>query len=285
MRAAVIALFTCVALVTSVVAGPRKVLVLPLDGNAPAAQRTAINDSVAKLAKAKLDGDVTVGDTTFNETAAAVGCDPTQPACADTVRTTLQVDELVYGTAKTADGTTTITVNRVSSSDEPKTQSGVIAESDDGATAEAKLEPLFAPATATDTGSSELGSGSGSAETPGSKRSFFDTRERKLGVAFAAGGVLSLVMGFAFWSSASGLQDDIDAAPTMTLAQIEALKDLEDKAGSKALWGNIFVVVGLAATGVGGYYLWKDRKNRKNAIVTPAPVEGGGMTFVLGGRW
>src|SRR6185369_2617758 len=99
MRTAIVALVTAIALVTSVVAGPRKVLVLPLDGNAAAAQKSQLNDSVAKMAKAKIDGDVTVGDTTFQETAAAVGCDPNAPQCADTVLSTLTVDELVYGTA------------------------------------------------------------------------------------------------------------------------------------------------------------------------------------------
>jgi hypothetical protein len=286
MRTAVIAFVTCVALVTSVIAGPRKVLVLPLDGNAPAAQRTKINESVVKLAKSKLDGDVTVGDTTFSETAAAVGCDPSQPACADTVRTTLQVDELVYGSAKTEDGTTTVTVNRVTSSGDPKAQITVIAETDDGTSAESGLEPGFTTTTASTDDGATNGSGSGSAEPPRAKRSnFFDTRERKLGVAFGAGGVLGLVIGIAYWSSASDLEDQIDSHPDETLAQIEDLKALEDKAASRALWGNVFFVVGLAATGIGGYFLWKDHKNRRSAVITPAPVEGGGMTFVLGGRW
>ena len=94
LRAAIVALFTIVALVTSVVAQPAtKVLVLPLDGNTPAAQRDGINASVVKLAKSKIGGDVSVGETTFNETAAAVGCDPALASCAEQVRTTLAVDE------------------------------------------------------------------------------------------------------------------------------------------------------------------------------------------------
>src|ERR1700750_1752566 len=95
------ALVVLVVLVTSVAAGPRKVLVLPVDGNAPAAQRKSIDAEILKLAKANVDGDVTEGDTTFADTATAVGCSAGQPECAQTVLSTLSVDEFVYGTATT----------------------------------------------------------------------------------------------------------------------------------------------------------------------------------------
>jgi hypothetical protein len=285
-RAAIVALVTIIALLTSVMAQTRKVLVLPLDGNAPAAQRTALNESVAKLSKDKLGGDVTIGDTTFAETAAAVGCDPAQPACAETVRTTLQVDELVYGSAKTADGSTTVIVTRATAGAEPKSQISVISETDSGAEAEGNLGPLFTTdaATGSQEGSGSAGSGS---ETPRPRPAgnFFDTTERKLGVGFGAGGVIALVVGLSLWSSAGGLQDQIDGAPDGTLAQIEALKDLEDRAASKALWGNVFFFAGVAAVGIGGYFFWKDHKNR-STTVAPVPTEdGAGMTLVLGGRW
>ena len=89
MRFAIVIVSIALVLAATVTAGTRKVLVLPVDGNAPAAQRTGINDSIVSLAKSGVDGDVTAGDTTFNETAAAVGCTPDQPTCADTVMTTL----------------------------------------------------------------------------------------------------------------------------------------------------------------------------------------------------
>jgi hypothetical protein len=286
MRIAIVAFVTSIALLTSVIAQPRKVLVLPLDGNAPAAQRGKLNASVAKLAKSKLDGDVTIGDTTFEETAAAVGCDPAQSSCAETVRTTLQVDELVYGSAKTVDGSTTVMITRVSAGSEPRSQISVIGEKDDASAAEAGLEPGFTTvASPVDAAIAANSAGSNAETKKDTGPGFFSTRERKLGVGFGAGGVIALVIGFAYWSSASGMQDDIDSHPDMTLAQIDDLKSLEDDAASKALWGNVFVILGLAATGVGGYYLWKDRKNRRAAALTPAPVEGGGMTLVLGGRW
>jgi hypothetical protein len=290
-RTAVVALVTMLALLTSVMAQSRKVLVLPLDGNAPEAQRTRLNESVAKLSKDKLGGDVTVGDTTFSETAAAVGCDPAEPACAETVRTTLQVDDLVYGSATTEAGSTTVIVMRASAGSEPKSQISVIGETDTGEQAEGNLGPLFTTddgsgSQALGSGPADSGSGSGSAAAPPQPHSnFFDTRERKLAVAFSAGGVIALVVGLSLWSSAGGLQDQIDGAPNETVADIKDLEDLEDRAGSKALWGNVFFFAGLAAAGVGGYFFWKDHSNR-NATIAPVPTEDGtGMTLVLGGRW
>lgn len=283
MRAAIVALVTTVALFTTVMAQSRKVLVLPLDGNAPAAQKAKLDETVVRLAKEKGGGDVTAGDTTFNETAAAVGCDPEQPACAETVRTTLAVDELVYGSATTENGSTTVIVTRASAGAEPTSQISVIAETDGGEAVEPTLTPLFAGSAAE--GPQGSGSAAPAAERPRPTSNFFDTTERKLGVAFGGGGVIALVVGLSLWSSASGLQDDIDSAPDETLTQINALKDIEDRAASKALWGNVFFVVGAAAIGVGGYLLWKDHRNR-STVIAPAPAENGtGMTLVLGGRW
>jgi hypothetical protein len=290
MRTAIVALVTAVALLTSVIAGPRKVIVLPLDGNAPPAQKAQLNDSLTRMAKVKTEGDFTIGDTTFAETAAAVGCDPASPACAETVRTTLGVDELIYGTAKTSDGRTTVTVYRAQQGAPPTSQISVIAETDSGDKMEPGVAPLF--------GGGELGSGSdtlgsGSAvgsgsETPAGARrkgNFFDTRERKVGVALAGGGVIALAIGLSFWASKSDLQDQIDNHATRSLTDLESLHDLEDRAGSKAMWGNIMVGLGLGLGAAGAYFLYKDHQNR-SATVTPAPVEAGtGMTLVLGGRW
>lgn len=275
MRTAIVALVTAFALVTTVVAGPRKVLVLPLDGNAAAAQKSQLNDSVAKLAKAKIDGDVTVGDTTFQETAAAVGCDPNSPPCADTVLSTLAVDELVYGTATTENGQTTVTVHRATKGVPPTSQAATITESDSGDKIEPGLDPAFGGA-AQPTGSATPREHIGS--------HFFDTKERKVGVGLAAGGVVFLAIGISFWLSKSDLQDQIDSHAKATVADFQALADLEDRASSKALWGNICVGLGLGLGAAGAYFLYKDHENR-NQTVTPAPVEGGGMALVWGGHW
>src|SRR6185503_5454594 len=94
-----------------VAAAPAKVVVLPLDGDAPADTRNSIGAELATAAQH--DGEVTTGTTTFRETAAAVGCDPDDAACATTVLSTLGVDEIIYGTATAAGPTIHVRVSRV----------------------------------------------------------------------------------------------------------------------------------------------------------------------------
>lgn len=284
MKAAVVVLVVGFALVASVAAGPRKVLVLPVDGNAPAAQRTSIDGEIVKLAKANIDGDITSGDTTFADTATAVGCSADQPDCAQTVLSTLSVDELVYGTATTENGTTTVTVHRVAKGEAAREQVTTLPEDSTGDSATTGMQPLFSR-TAEMT---EVGSGSGSSTEPTERprpKSFFDSRERKLGVGLGAAGVTCLVIGFSLWSSAGRLQDQIELHPTNTLAQLQDLHDLEGRASSKALWGNVFVLLGVGLAGTGAYYLYTDHKNR-STVVTAAPTDGGtGAQLVIGGRW
>jgi hypothetical protein len=281
VRGAIVALITIIALMTSVLAQSRKVLVLPLDGNASADRRSAVTSSLVKAAKSKVGGDVTLGDTTYNETAAAVGCPPETDACAEQVRTTLAVDELVYGSADSENGTTTITVKRVRAGSSVESQVTTVGDS----------EPAD-PALETTLGGTAAGSGSGSGSDEAGRGShtsgtgFFDTRERKLAVGFLAGGAVSIAIGLSLWSSASSLQDDIDGHATTTSADVAALVDLEDRAANKALWGNILVFGGVALAGVGGYFLYKDHKNRSEPVLAPAPTPTGtGMTLVLRGAW
>ncbi|HTL32901.1 MAG TPA: hypothetical protein VL326_07245 [Kofleriaceae bacterium] len=285
MRLAIVIVISALVLVATVTAGNRKVLVLPVDGTADAKQRSSINDSVLSMAKAGIDGDVTAGDTTFNETAAAVGCTPDEPTCADTVMKTLSVDELVWGTAQTENGSTTVTIHRAAKGEPGRQQMAVIDKAAGGDATASALQPLFEREQAVGSGS-ETGSGSGSADSGRQPRkSFFDTKERKLGLAFGGGSLVCLVIGLSMWNSESKLQDQIDSHPNMTLPQLQDLHELEERAASKALWGNIFVFLGLAAGGTSAYFFWHDHKNR-GTVVAPVPTEdGAGVKMVLGGRW
>lgn len=286
MKTALVVVVTLLALAGTAVAGPRNVLVLPLDGNAPAEQMAQLNESIAKMARGAADGEVTIGDTTFSETAAAFGCDPATPGCAETVRSTLAVDELVYGKATTANGTTTVMVYRATSGSVPIARTAVIAETDSGDKAEPVLAPAFhAGPTAPPPPGTDAGAVAATVERPRPTDNLFDTRERRLGLGLAGGGVIAAVIGFSLWASASSLDDQIEDHPRTTLAQFRDLTALEDRAGTRALWGNILVGVGVGLGAVGGWYLYKDHQNR-NATLTPAPVEAGtGMTLVYGRRW
>ena len=280
-----------IALTATVVAGPHKVLVLPLDGNADAATKAKLNTVVQHLSRS-VPGNVSNGDTTLAETASAVGCDPNKTACIDTVLTTLAVDEIVWGTATTENGQTTVVVRRATKGTPAQSQTAIIAASDQPESAEPGLAPLFGVSGAVvpaGSGSADLGSdagsgsGSGSSEAPPPPGVPW-SQDKKLGVGLAIGGGALVILGVALWASESGVQSDIDAAPDMTPADIQHLKDLESKASGYAWGGNVAMILGLGAGGYGAYLLWKDHK--EHTIVTPAPPPSGtGMTFVLRGSW
>jgi hypothetical protein len=285
-------LLLVLVLAASVSAGPHKVIVLPLDGNADAAAKTKLNAIVQNLAKS-IPGTVASGDTTLAETASAVGCDPNKTACIDTVLTTLSVDEVVWGTATTENGQTRVVVRRATKGTPAQSQTAIVA-AEKPESAEPGLSPLFGGTsvaiTTTNVTNSEAGSAAGSASAPPSPPPPPATpatpwsSRKKLGVGLAIGGGALVLLGAALWANESGVQTDINNAPDSTPADIAALKDLESKANGYAWGGNIAMVLGLGAGGYGAYLLWKDYK--EHAIVTPAPPPSGtGMTFVLRGSW
>ena len=280
-----------VAIATTVAAAPRKVLVMPIDGDADPGTRTQVNATIQKLARG-IDGTVTVTETSFADTAAAVGCDPQAASCADTVITALAVDELVWGTAKTTSrGQVTVVVKRASKGNIREQSVTVDPRSPEAAGG--TLAPLFGgsesqPPEGSGSGSAEQtgsgsGSGSGSNEKP-TEPAVPWSHDKKLGIGLAAGGGVALVIGFALWANESSIQDQINTTPTpTTLNDVQSLKSLEDKASSYALWGNVLVIAGLAVGGTGAYYLWKDHKN---ATIAPVPVDHGtGAALVVGGSW
>ncbi|MEO8841697.1 MAG: hypothetical protein ABI591_23970 [Kofleriaceae bacterium] len=287
---ALLALWSTVAF-----AAPHHVTVLPIDGNADPALRKQLGAVVTQLSKTS-GGTITAGDTTFVDVATAVGCDPQAPTCADTVLSTLGADEIVYGSAFASGGQTTAVVTRVTKGQPRRDQTVSIVTGDAADAAEPTLRPLFdLPAAPTP---EPVGSGPGSdargsasagaalltAVPPPSPRGddFFATRERKLGVGFVTAGALVLVIGLALWASESSQQAQINDAPTNSSDDIKNLLALEDRASSYAWEGNLAVVLGLAAGGVGTYYLVKDHQLR--ATVTPID-HGTGAAVLLGGRW
>lgn len=253
-------------------AAPHKILVLPLDGNADPALRAQLDAQVVALAH-HLDGEVAPGNATFAESATAIGCDPADARCVDQVLDTLVVDEIVWGTATTTAGATTLVVRRSSRGSPWHGMQLAIAATDPVETTGAKLGPLFGqPARAAAAGDATV--------EPAIDRARPD---RTRGIAFAAGGGLALVVGLALWANASSLQGDIDAAPNRSLADARNLQTLEAKADAYALAGNLAVLVGLVAGGVGGYYLWRDQRGQRTTIAPAVIDHGAGLA--LGGRW
>lgn len=262
-------------------ADARKVLVLPLDGDANIEIRTKLTASMQRLARV-LDGDVQVGGQGFADTAAVVGCDPLQPACAEEVRVALGVDELVYGTASgEPTGVAIVVAVKRTNGQEPREVVATLASTDTPERVEPSLLPLF------NNGPIEppppLETPPPGETLPAATAAPVDHRKRNIAIACLAGGGALFVIGVLSWSAASDLQDQIDASNPTTVEQFEALNDLEDRATSRAWLGNLLVLGGLALGGYGGYTLYQDRKGR---TVTVAPVvTNDGAAVRLRGAW
>ncbi len=262
-------------------AAPRRVLVLPLDGNAEPALRNKLNLAVQKLVRSRSPG-ASVGDTTFSETAAAVGCDPSSPLCAETVRSTLTVDELVWGTATWTNGQTNLVVYRAVAKEPTHSAAVLLGPQDPPDKADATLAPLL--------------DGQDSTATPVPDPIVpvptapvapvpppYDNRKRNTGILVASGGGLALLIGLVLWNNKSGVQDDIDNAPTDNADDFARLEELESRAFKYAMIGNVMVLTGLGVGAYGGWMIYQDRKER-HMVVTPQ-VTPTSAAVMLRGTW
>ena len=238
------------------VAAPRQVLVFKLDGDADPAERARLQTELARLA-ADPDAVVTSGETTFGETASAVGCDPDSAACVELVRQTLAVDEIVYGRAKRApDGRSDLELHR----------SRAAAPTRDEHASVAAGEPVV------------LGPPTRPRPAGGGEHA-----RRNYAIALFVGSGVAILIGATLWSDAGHKQDQIDAHPDATLAQVQDLVKLEDRATTSARFGNVLMLVGLGLGAAGGYVLYEDRKATR-VTVGAAPMASG-AAVTLGGAW
>jgi len=289
-RASVLsAILVLCALAGEAIAGPGRVLVLPLDGDADAATRTKFSASVQRLARL-LGGKIAAGDATFTDTATAIGCDPKAPACAEDVRATLGVDELVYGTVTKQSGQLVLVVRRTAKGKPRREVSATLQASDSPERIEPAILPLFHDEKR---GQAEGPAGGPAIKDPPDKGAPVPTptnpptplrRDRTLGIAAVVGGGTILLISLALWSSASGLQSDISDHSVQNFADFQNLREIEDTASARAWTGNAMFVAGLAVGGLGGWLLYRDRKAQR-AIIAPAPIaNGAGITITwLGG--
>lgn len=259
-------------------AAPRSVLVLPLDGNVDAGTRGKLNAEVVTLART-LPGAVNVGDTTFEETAAAVGCEAAAPMCAETVRSTLGVDELVYGRASTDGSQTTLVVHRIRDKTAAREATATLAPTDDPVSARTTLAPLFdaaapppvpPPVPAED----PVQPPAETAAHPGRTR----------GILVTASGGAVLVVGIGLWISTRGDQSDIDNATPSTTDDFRALKNKEDRVQRNAIIGDVLVGVGAGLATWGIITLVQSRRASDSVVVAPS-VSTSAAGVVLGGTW
>jgi len=111
-------------------------------------------------------------------------------------------------------------------------------------------------------------------------------QRHRLEIAGMAGGGGLVVLGLLLWGAASGVQGDIDKAPTTTKQNLLDLKDLESRGDGYAGLGNLFVIGGLVVGGLGTYFYIKDHRaaSSTSARLTPTVLDhGAGVVLTFGG--
>ncbi|MEO7731855.1 MAG: hypothetical protein ABIY55_12840 [Kofleriaceae bacterium] len=273
-----LALVVLAAFGVDAAAANRKILVLPVDGTADAATRAKLTAQIVRLARA-LDGQVTTGDTTFADTALAVGCDPDLAGCRDDVIATLAVDELVWGTATKDGRQTRLVVRRAAKGAAPREIATTIAVSDAPDRIEAGVAALFAPPPPAPSPSPIVAP---PVERPPATAPAHH-HDRNIGIVLTVTGGVALGVGAVLWASYGSLQDQIDAHPTRSRADFDDLTALEDRAATRALAGDLLVGAGLVAAGVGAYYLLR-RHDDDRVAIAPAPIaHGAALTLTIVG--
>ncbi len=312
MRTNRIAALLLLAATTIANADPRHVLVLRAEGTADAATRGKVDAEVQKLART-MDGNIELGEITFGDAAAAVGCSGTEAQCRDEVLGMMGVDEVVSTSVTAlASGDLRILVHRLPKGQPTKdAQSTVPAGQpldaklaiDVGPIFGVKATPTPAPQPQPQPPPTNAGAPVGAwgnqpapvqtaqvepnpepAQPPSGP-----TEERKNSRAvtgLAVGGGL-VVLSVILWAEASSVQGDINNAATNTPADFAHLKDLESSGDTYSNLGNLCFIGGLVVGGISGYFFYKDYKARHSsaqARITPTLFDhGAGIAFTYGG--
>ncbi len=267
-------------------ADPRKILVLPVEGTVDAPTRAKLTAQVVRLARA-LDGRITTGEATFADTALAGGCEPRAASCRDEVLATLAVDELVWATATKDGPQTRLVVRRQVQGAPPRELGTTISATDPAERVDTALTPLFEPPLASPPTVIAPPHAPPVALAPPATAPLAATtthRDRGTGLVILVSGGVALGLGLALWGSYASLQSSIDDHPTRTRDDFDDLRDLEDRASTRALAGDLLVIAGLVTAGIGAYYLVRQDRRRRGVSLAPAPIaHGAGLTLTLVG--
>jgi len=288
-------------------AEPHKVLVLQSEGRVDAGLRSRINAALARLATAA-ELQATPGELTYSDAATAVGCRPDAAACKDEVLGMLAVDEIVITTVTPKPGGVEIAVQRIGRGGAERDATILLAT---GAAPDRLdgLAPLFndrAPSAGPPGAAPAITASPPPGEAPvippptsvalppaavpetapasagSTDRSL--RRDQQLEIAAMAGGAGLATIGVLLWAAASGTQDDIDRAPTMTRQDLANLRDLESRADTYAALGNVLVASGVIVGGIATYFYVRDRRaGAPSAQVMPTVLaHGAGLVLTIG---
>ncbi len=301
--------FIAAALVVALVSPPvfaeqRKILVLKTEGRADSTTRTKVDAAIIKLAKTT-DAQVSPGDITMTDAAAAVGCTPDAPACRDEILDMLAVDDLVYASAIPKPGGIEVVAYRVARGGVAKDAKSMILKGEPPEQLDGLAPLFFASTTASlpPPASTEPVPSTTTEPAPPLPPALPAAEPAPANVAYPAplvvdeqpsrsplpmigaitGGAFVLIS-FMCWGKAGSLQSDIDGAPINTTADFDAVKELERQADSYAGAGNFLFLTGAVIGGVSAYFLIKNHRLRASttAQIGPALFDHGAGIAITG---
>lgn len=270
---------------------PGQILILPFTSSTEMTADAEVLAQVMTRTATALGHEAISAQASRADVAVLSGCPPDDNACYETVAETVGVDRVVFGSVESAPGGgLEVTMILVEPGTEPRRRTAVVAaggrqalESEFGAHARALLtgEPppqdeqlqvdLTPPAPVT---------------APGPGFSF--GRVEPYSWAITGGGLALIGVGSLLLVSAADKQDQVDSAPTDTVADLERLRDLEDSGRSRTRWGNVALIAGGVAAVTGIALVIKQGSASPDeppaASVAPTSIAGGfGLSITVRG--
>jgi hypothetical protein len=275
-----------------------RVMVIPVTGSAPSGLGSLVEDVEQALAEAatQLTPNVSHATASLEDTAVLVGCEPSEATCLDAIAAALNVDQLLIADVTSTGRDATIAVTAVTRDTEPVRREFVIHKATRGSDLSTLRAAVPVMLEAGETRKAEAAAGKRDRDPPDRAVeppsppvapvvTASHHRSRAPLYTIGSGAALIVIVGV-FWTLADGRQQAIDAAPTATADDLEALANLEASARVRASVGNVLVIGGaaVAAAGLAWYVLDHRRRHDEGVRVGPTVVPGGaGVT--LGGAW
>jgi len=269
-----------------------RVLVIPVTGEAPKKLGALIKDVEAALSDGagKTTPNVAKATASLDDTAVIVGCDPKEKDCLDQVAAALNVDQLLIADISTSGQDAVVDLTAVTREADPVQQSFTIhatTRADDLKKLEDAVPVMLEAGEARVQEAHKVVPPPPPPPPPPHPVVVTPPpppphATSRLPLYVAGGGAAVAAIGSVFWMLESSKQDQIDAAPTRTGADLDRLASLESSAKLYANVGNVAVIAGGVAIAAGvGWYIYEKRHGHE-VTVTPT---AGGAAVTIGGTW